>query len=142
MYKRQENTIVKECPDSFDGVVNLFSERGEMRLYASLQDHVRLVSFSVGHIVIQVSEGALPKLAMLVGRHLREWTGRKWIVELADIGGGKTLMEQKVDKEEQDKREATKDPRVQALLDNFPKSEVTAVRDISDKNGSIGEEAQ
>ena len=137
-----ENSIVKACPDSFDGVVNLFSERGEMRLYASLQDHVRLVSFSVGHIVIQVSEGALPKLAMLVGRHLREWTGRKWIVELADIGGGKTLMEQKVDKEEQDKREATKDPRVQALLDNFPKSEVTAVRDISDKNGSIGEEAQ
>ena len=63
-------------------------------------------------------------------------------MELADIGGGKTLMEQKVDKEEQDKREATKDPRVQALLDNFPKSEVTAVRDISDKNGSTGEEAQ
>ena len=51
-------------------------------------------------------------------------------------------MEQKVDKEEQDKLEASKDPRVQALLDNFPKSEVTAVRDISDKNGSIGEEAQ
>ena len=137
-----DNSIVKGCPDSFDGVVKIFSERGEMRLYASLQDQVRLVSFSVGHIVIQVSEGALPKLAMLVGRHLREWTGRKWIVELADIGGGKTLMEQKVDKEEQDKREVTKDPRVQALLDNFPKSEVTAVRDISDKNGSIGEEAQ
>ena len=43
----EENSIVKECPDSFDGVVKLFSERGEMRLYACLQDHVRLVSFSV-----------------------------------------------------------------------------------------------
>ncbi|MBT07031.1 MAG: DNA polymerase III subunit gamma/tau [Rhodospirillaceae bacterium] len=137
-----ESGVVKQCPDSFDGVVKLFSDRGEMRLYACLQDRVRLVSFSVGHIVIQVGEDALPKLAMLVGRHLREWTGRKWVVELADIGGGKTLMEQKLDKEERDKREATKDPRVQALLDNFPESEVTAVRDISEKNGSIGEEAQ
>jgi len=132
----------KECLGSFDDVAKLFSERGEMRLYACLQDHVRLVSFSVGHIVIQVGESAPPKLAMSIGRHLREWTGQKWVVESVDIGGGKTLMEQQAEKEERDKREASKDPRVQALLDNFPKSEVTAVRDISDRNGPIGEEAQ
>ena len=128
--------------DSFDSVVKLFSERGEMRLYACLQDHVRLVSFSVGHIVIQLGEHAPPKLAMSVGRHLKEWTGQKWIVESAEVGGGKTLMEQKADKEDRDKREASKDPRVQALLDNFPKSEVTAVRNISNKNGPIVEETQ
>ena len=131
-----------ENPDSFDGVVKLFSERGEMRLFACLQDHIRLVSFSIGHIVIQLGEHAPPKLAMLVARHLKEWTGQKWIIEAVEIGGGKTLMEQKAEKEGQDKREASKDPRVQALLDSFPKSEVTAVRIIADKNGSIIEEAQ
>ncbi|MEE2693949.1 MAG: DNA polymerase III subunit gamma/tau [Pseudomonadota bacterium] len=137
-----KGNVAKESPDSFDSVVKLFSERGEMRLYAFLQDDVRLVSFSVGHIVIQLGDRAPAKLAMSVGRHLREWTGQNWAVESVDIGGGKTLMEQKAEKEDRDKREASKDPRVQALLDNFPESKVTAVRNISDTKGPIGEEAQ
>ena len=127
---------------SFDELVQLFSEHGEMRLYAYLQDHVRPVSFSVGRIVVQPGKNAPPKLALVVSRHLNEWTGQKWVVEISDADGDKTLTEQRGEKGDREKLEASKHPRIQALLESFPESEVIAVRNVSNKGGPIVEEGK
>jgi DNA polymerase-3 subunit gamma/tau len=125
--------VRQERPPNFDKVVTLFAEHGEMRLYAYIQDHVRPVSFRVGHIVIHPGESPPPKLAMTMVRHLNEWTGRKWVVEVSDANGDKTVAERKTDKENLDKVKAAEHPRIQALLESFPESEVVAVRNVSKK---------
>jgi len=137
-----KNDIAQKGPTSFDELVKLFSEHGEMRLYAYLQDHVRPVSFSVGRIVIQPGENAPPKLAMVISRHLNDWTGQKWAVEISHTDGDKTLTEQKNEREEREKFEVSKHPRIQAVLESFPESEVIAVRNVSAKDGPIIEEGK
>ena len=127
----------KKHPKNFDELVSLFAEYGEMRLYAYIQDHVRPVSFRVGHIVIKPGPNAPQKLAMTMARHLKEWTGSKWIVEVSNTDGDKTVTERKTEKENLQKVEAAKHPRIQELLESFPESEVTAVRDTSKKSSPV-----
>ena len=137
-----KHDVRQKGPTSFDELVKLFSEHGEMRLYAYLQDHVRPVSFSVGRIVIQPGENAPPKLAMVISRHLNDWTGQKWAVEISNTDGDKTLTEQKNEREEREKFKVSKHPRIQAVLESFPESEVIAVRNVSTKDGPIIEEGK
>ena len=56
--------------------------------------------------------------------------------------GDKTLTEQKTEREEREKFEVSKHPRIQAVLENFPESEVIAVRNVSAKDGPIIEEGK
>ncbi len=116
-------------PESFEGLVQLFWDRKEGRLAVHLSEHVHLVRYAPG--ILEFRPGALapPKLAGSVGRHLQDWTGRRWMVSVSEgEAGAPTLAEQRQAAEAAERDEVLKHPLVQAALETFPGAELLAIR--------------
>ena len=127
-------TKANVMPSGFAAAVQMFADHGELRLYTHLQDHVHLVRFEPGRIEIRLGEGAPGYLASNLGRHLHEWTGRRWAVAISATTGDPTLAEQESIREEQRTLEVSQHPEVRALLDTFPGSAITRVRSRGARN--------
>ena len=109
--------------------VALFAERKELQLYAQLHSAVECLRFAPGQVELYVRPGAAPALAPRVATLLQEWTGQRWLVNLARQGGQLTLLEEDEAKAEDVLREAAEHPLVKAVLLAFPGAKVEAVRE-------------
>ena len=118
-------------PDSFEAVVDLFGGRREGLLRTHLMNHVHLVSFAPGRIVLTTTPEAPSDLAAKIGTLLGEWTGGKWTIEVTDGDPpAPTLRAQADDAAQVVRDEAISDPVVQAALAAFPGAEVEEVRQV------------
>jgi DNA polymerase-3 subunit gamma/tau len=68
-------------------------------------------------------------LAGDLAQRLRDWTGQRWIVTLANEGGAPTIAEQREMDERALKDAVSSEPFVRAVLDAFPGAEIVSVRD-------------
>jgi DNA polymerase-3 subunit gamma/tau len=110
---------------SFADVVALFEKKREITLAAQLSRGVRLVRFEDGRIEFNPERGAPNDLAGQVGKLLTQWTGRRWMVSVANAAGEKTLYEQAEDK-------AKAEPLIKSLLDAFPGAKIDKIRRAED----------
>ncbi len=118
-------------PDSFEAVVELFGVRREGLLRTHLANHVHLVSFAPGRIVVTATPEAPGDLAAKVARLLGEWTGSAWTFEVsADAPPAPTLRARSDEAARADRADAIGDPVVQAALAAFPGAEVEDVRPV------------
>jgi DNA polymerase-3 subunit gamma/tau len=117
-------------PQSFAAVVALFEERGEAMLRTHLAINCHLVHFELGRLEIRPSDRAPRDLANRVGNLLSEWTGRRWVVSIANEGGAPTLYEQERAAEQQRQDWALAHPVVAAYLAAFPGATVEALRPV------------
>ncbi len=117
---------------SFRDVVALAQRHREGRLQAHLVNDVHLVSFEPGRMEFRPGPQAPAKLAGMLSDHLGNWTGERWVVSVSQAEGDPTLTEQMQATEEKARAEAATDPLVRAVLDTFPGSTITAVRDVDD----------
>ncbi len=116
-------------PERFEDLVQLFWDRKEGRLAVHLSEHVHLVRYAPGILEFRPGELAPPKLAGTVGRLLKDWTGRRWMVSVSEgEAGAPTLAEQRQAAEAAERDEVLKHPLVQAALETFPGAELLAVR--------------
>ncbi len=130
-------------PESFEGLVQLFWDRKEGRLAVHLTEHVHLVRYAPG--ILEFRPGALapPKLAGSVGRHLQDWTGRRWMVSVSEgEAGAPTLAEQRQAAEAAERDEVLKHPLVQAALETFPGAELLAIRRKAEDAEAEADEAE
>ncbi|HWA63785.1 MAG TPA: DNA polymerase III subunit gamma/tau, partial [Caulobacteraceae bacterium] len=75
--------------------------------------------------------GAPAHLAQrLVGR-LKEWTGAPWLVAAEGSGGAETLLERTRREKNKAREEALADPFVRAVMEAFPGTELTEVRQLA-----------
>jgi DNA polymerase-3 subunit gamma/tau len=105
---------------SFADVVALFEKKREIMLAAQLLRGVRLVRFEDGRIEFNPERGAPNDLAGQVGKLLTQWTGRRWMVSVANAAGDKTLYEQAEDK-------AKAEPLIKSLLETFPGAKIDKI---------------
>jgi DNA polymerase-3 subunit gamma/tau len=84
------------APASFAEAVALFERRGEPMLHGWLYQTAQLVHFEPGRIELRPVPGAPPDLFGRAAAALGRWTGRPWLVALADDGrpAEPTLAEQ------------------------------------------------
>ncbi|RMF13110.1 MAG: DNA polymerase III subunit gamma/tau, partial [Alphaproteobacteria bacterium] len=81
-------------PADFPGLVQLFHRRRMPVLATHLKDHVRLVDYAPGRLVINPDERLRATFAGEVRRCLESWTGRRWQVAFSDTPGARPLREQ------------------------------------------------
>jgi DNA polymerase-3 subunit gamma/tau len=105
---------------SFRDVIELAGERREILLKTQLMDLVHLVRFRPGHIDIRPEPSAPADLGGRLARHLKEWTGRHWMVSISQEAGEPT-------EHEQDTARALADPLVKAVMLAFPGTEIISV---------------
>ncbi|MBM3514232.1 MAG: DNA polymerase III subunit gamma/tau [Alphaproteobacteria bacterium] len=112
-------------PQSFVATVALFEEKRQMTLAAHLRRSVRLVRFEEGRIDVALDRGAPADLPGQIGKLLTGWTGKRWMVSVANAAGEKTLHEQQLDC-------ARADPLIKTILDTFPGATIENIRPAHD----------
>ncbi|MFK7869098.1 MAG: DNA polymerase III subunit gamma/tau [Roseobacter sp.] len=117
---------------TFDHVVELIRANRDGKLLADVETDLRLVSYQPGRIEFQPTDRAPKDLAQRLGQRLQLWTGNRWAVSIVADGGGKTIDE--VRNAERYALEATikEHPLMQAVLLQFPKAAIKAIRTPDD----------
>jgi DNA polymerase-3 subunit gamma/tau len=114
---------------SLEELVALARAKGARILERHLENEVHLVSLERGKIEFRPGVHAPRSLAGDLAQRLRDWTGQRWIVTLANEGGAPTIAEQRALDERALKDSVSNEPFVRAVLDAFPGAEIVAVRD-------------
>lgn len=128
-------TALAEAPEtalahyhSFDTVVALIESNRDIKLLIEVKTCVRIVSYAPGRITFQPTDRAPKDLASRLGQSLRNWTGARWTVTLANEGGGETIEEVENAKDRNLKDQARQHPMMQAVLAAFPQAKITDIR--------------
>jgi DNA polymerase III subunit gamma/tau len=113
---------------SFADILALVNERRDIKLKTDLERLVRPISVSEGKIELALEKDAHPGLPGELSRKLEQWTGRRWVVMVANTGGASPVARQRQDARDKGRKDALENSDVQAILKKFPGSMVTDVR--------------
>ena len=118
------------APATFAEIVSLFEAKREAVLHARLMSDVRPVRVEAGILEIESAPDVDQALAGSLGKMLMAWTERPWTVTISQATGEPTIIERKDAAEALVREEASADPVVAAVLENFPGAAVEAVRPL------------
>jgi DNA polymerase-3 subunit gamma/tau len=116
-------------PQSYEEVVALVAQNREAILFAHLERNVRPVRFESGRLEINPSEHAPRNLSGRLAALLTEWTGRRWIVAISSEAGEPSIAERRAADKQRALAAAEAHPLVKAVRQQFPGSEIAAVRE-------------
>ncbi len=122
---------VRADPRSFEALVELVYEKREALLHAHLMNNVHLVDFQPGRLEFRPTEHAPRDLAARVTEVLGRWTGTRWVVSISSDAGASTLAERVAADEAALKRDASRHPMMQQVLEAFPGATIEAVRTMA-----------
>ncbi|UWR83887.1 DNA polymerase III subunit gamma/tau [Phaeobacter inhibens] len=126
---------------SFEHVIELIRVKRDGLLLEYVKTYLRLVSYQPGRITIQPTDDAPKDLAARLGQQLQTWTHARWVISLANEGGGETITERENAAENALRAEASTHPMVQAVLESFPKAKIRHIRTAEDLAAEVEAEA-
>ncbi|MFW0776541.1 MAG: DNA polymerase III subunit gamma/tau [Rickettsiales bacterium] len=112
---------------SYEEVVALFEEHREALLYAKLRDEVELVAFEQGKLTLHFIKEQQRDFTARVCECLQEWTGQPWNIVVSEEKGDGSLYAQEQQRKADDIKQASEDPLVASVLEQFPGATVTSV---------------
>jgi DNA polymerase-3 subunit gamma/tau len=116
-------SLIADFPDFVEAV----ERRGKQWLGVQLRDHVGLVSFAPGELVLKPLKPLGPDFPRELALAAKEATGSSWQVRLTDEGGAPSLHQQEAMAEERMRAEVLEEPNVRALLDEFPEATLESI---------------
>ncbi|MFC5755133.1 DNA polymerase III subunit gamma/tau [Rhizobium sp. GCM10022189] len=114
--------------NSIGDIVDLATEKRDVKLKALVRNFVRPVRIEPGRLDVNLTEGAPGTLLNELAVKLKEWTGIHWIVSTSREEGGPTMVEAEAKAQEQRVSDARQDPDVAAILAQFPGAKIIDVR--------------
>ena len=111
----------------FRSLIEVVEKQGKKLLGLHLHDHVGLVSFAPGELVLKPLKPLGPDFTRELAMAAKEATGITWQVRLTDEGGAPSLHQQEAMAEERMRAEVLEDPNVRALLDEFPEATLESI---------------
>ncbi len=117
---------------TFDHVLELIRANRDVKLLVEVETGLRLAAYQPGRIEFVPADNAPRDLAQRLGQRLQTWTGNRWAVSIVNEGGAKTIAEVRDAADLALKSQAEAHPLVQAVLAQFPKASITAIRTAED----------
>ena len=111
----------------FAALVDAVEKQGKQWLGVQLRDHVGLVSFAPGEVVLKPLKPLGPDFPRELAAAAKEATGSTWQVRLTDEGGAPSLQQQEAMAEERMRAEVLDEPSVRALLEEFPEATLESI---------------
>lgn len=125
---QNESISVDNSPISistFDELLKILEEKKEMLLVTALRYDAHLVSFKLGHIILRIADQATSNFIQPLKLFLESVTNVSWVLEVTKEGGDQTLAQKKKGEQDKINEEALNQSVVKAILEVFPKSEIT-----------------
>ncbi|MFG6603024.1 MULTISPECIES: DNA polymerase III subunit gamma/tau [unclassified Sulfitobacter] len=117
---------------TFEHVVELIRVNRDVKLLVEVETCVQLAAYQPGRIEFVPTDDAPRDLAQRLGQKLQLWTGNRWAVSLVNEGGAETIAQVRDARELALKKQAEDHPMMQAVLAQFPKARITAIRTPED----------
>ena len=114
-------------PTDFASLVEAVERQGKQLLGVQLRDHVGLVSFAPGELVLKPLKPLGAEFARELAAAAKETTGQRWEVRLTDEGGSPSLQQQEAMAEERMRAAVLEEPNVKALLEEFPDASLESI---------------
>jgi len=115
-------------PENMAAMANLFEDRGELLLAATIRTRLRCVRFEPGQFEFSTDADIDPAVPRQIASQLLEWTGLRWIVSISNEKGGATIDELDQEKKAKDIAAVSEHPLIAATLTAFPGASVTEIR--------------
>ncbi len=113
---------------TFEHVIELIRSNRDVKLLVEVETTLRLAAYQPGRIEFEPTADAPRDLAQRLSARLQLWTGNRWGVSIVSDGGGKTITEVRDAADLELKSKAEAHPLVQAVMEQFPKARITAIR--------------
>ena len=126
---KNENKTSSSRIHSFEDIIEVAGKNKNLILKKFLQEDVRLVSFEIGHIDINVENGNEDIIKDLIAK-LYEWTDQRWIINVSMKKGDDTIIEKQKQKQDDIITELSNSDEMKKVLEAFPDSEITSVNKI------------
>ena len=126
---KNENKTGSSRIHSFEDIIEVAGKNKNLILKKFLQEDVRLVSFEIGHIDINVESGNEDIIKDLIAK-LYEWTDQRWIINVSMKKGDDTILEKQKQKQDDIITELSNSDEMKKVLEAFPDSEITSVNKI------------
>jgi DNA polymerase-3 subunit gamma/tau len=117
---------------TFAHVVDLIRANRDVKLLVEVETCLRLAAYQPGRIEFTPTPDAAPDLAQRLGARLQTWTGNRWAVTVVNTADAPTIAETRDAADLATRAEAEQHPLVQAVLAQFPKAKITAIRSPED----------
>jgi DNA polymerase III subunit gamma/tau len=125
--KKAEDTALQSLED----IIDLLSDRQDIKLKAEVTNFMRLVKFEEGFIEFSPTAGASPDLVAKLGVRLREITGGKWVVKMsATADGAPTIAEKRRHDKAAEISALENHPMIRNIQSVFPGASIREVRNL------------
>ncbi|WP_300033519.1 DNA polymerase III subunit gamma/tau [uncultured Roseobacter sp.] len=113
---------------TFDHVIELIRANRDVKLLVEVETCLRLGAYQPGRIEFTPTDNAPRDLAQRLGQRLQHWTGNRWAVTVVGDASAETIAEVRDATDLALQAKATEHPLMQAVLTQFPKAKITAIR--------------
>ena len=114
---------------SFEELLVFVKSKKEMALYTDLSDKLRLIDYKLGYIKCSI-EGEYSDIFITnIRNKLNVLTGKEWDINISEEESMMPYSQLKDLKLEKKKENVKKNPLVESLMREFPKSELSEIKD-------------
>ena len=115
---------------SFNELVELCSEKKEIKLRYELEKNVNLVKFENGRIEISFNDNLDKDFVKNLSTKLLEWTNQRWIISFSKQQGNVSIKEQEKNKQNQLIENTKKSELFKKVLSYFSDAELIDVKPL------------
>jgi DNA polymerase-3 subunit gamma/tau len=116
---------------TFGDVLALIESKRDVTLKLDVERYVRPIEIKPGQFKFALAQDAPANLPQRLSGRLKEWTGQRWLMDLASGGGAETTYEREKREEAEARARIEADPFVQAVKAVFPGAEILEVRTVA-----------
>ncbi len=122
--------------NDFEKLLEVCSDKKEMKLKYELEKNVNLVRFEQNRIEISFNDSLDKNFVKDLSLKLYEWTNERWIITLSKVKGDISIKEKQINKQKELINQAKNSNLYKFVLEKFPDAnlfDVTTKNDIEDK---------
>ena len=122
--KAYKNYIIK----SFNDLIEICSNKKEIKLKYELEKNVNLVKFENNRIEISFNESLNKDFVKELSSKLFEWTNERWIITFSKLKGERSIKDQQKNIKEKLIEDSKKSEIYKNVIKNFPDAELINVK--------------
>lgn len=122
--KADKNFIIK----SFADLIEICSNKKEIKLKYELEKNVNLVKFEKNRIEISFNESLNKDFVKELSSKLFEWTNERWIITFSQLKGERSIKDQQKNIKEKLIEDSKKSEIFKDVIKNFPDAELINVK--------------
>jgi len=126
--KPEIKAINKNLINSFDDLLDICTQKKEIKLKYELEKNVNLVKFEINSIEISFNDNLDKDFVKDLSSKLFEWTGERWIITFSKSKGDMSVKEKQKNKKDELINEIKSSEIYKMVIKKFPDAELLDVK--------------